>query len=60
MEKLSDFDEEQQIDFDEQLPDSGPRDSIAISETVEPIDLNELITELFVIPDTDPIQYNVK
>lgn len=36
------------------------RDSLLMSETTDPINLKELVTELFVIPDTVPTEYNIK
>lgn len=36
------------------------RDSMLMSETTDTINLKELVTELFVIPDTVPTEYNIK
>jgi hypothetical protein len=60
MERLSDFEEDDELDFSAIVEDNMARDSIAISENTEPAQLDELIPELFLIPDTNPPCYNVK
>jgi hypothetical protein len=36
------------------------RDSLYMSEMAESVNLMELVTELFVVPNTYPSEYNIK
>lgn len=60
MERLSDSDEDEFRSPDENAQVNFTRDSIAISEMTEPAYFNELLPELFLLPNTEPPKYNVK
>jgi hypothetical protein len=52
-------------DFWEDIQEPGQvfnttRDSLYMSEIAESVNLMELVTELFVVPNTYPSEYNIK